>query len=369
MNKEIYVTHSSMPSYEEYITMIKPLWDTARLTNMGKYHKELEIKLKSYLGVPYISLMTNGHMALEMALQAMNLTGEVITTPFSFVSTVHAIVRNGLKPVFCDINPQNYTMDVDKIEELITEQTSAIVPVHVYGQVCNVEQIEKIAQKYHLKVVYDAAHAFGVTKDGKSILNWGDASILSFHATKVFHTAEGGAVVFHNEEYGRALYGLKNFGIRDEITIDAIGSNAKMDELRAAMGLCNLKYLEENIVRRKTIVNHYRELLKKVEWLDLLKEQDGVKSNYAYFPIIIKENQNKISRDNLYTLLKEKGIFTRKYFYPLLSQCECYKEQFKNTDLSVAENIAERVLTLPLYAELSLSDVERICNYIISYFQ
>lgn len=357
-----------MPPYEEYIEMIKPLWETARLTNMGVYHKRLEEELQDFLGIPHISLMTNGHMALEMALQALKLDGEVITTPFTFVSTTHAIVRNGLTPVFCDINKDNYTIDVDKIENLITDKTCAIVPVHVYGQVCDVERIYEIAQRHGLKVVYDAAHAFGVTKNGTSIMNWGDASILSFHATKVFNSIEGGAVVYHDESYGRDLYGLKNFGIRNETIIDAVGANAKMDEFRAVMGLCNLKYVEENIKKRKLVVEHYRERLRNCDYLDLLEDQQGVVSNYAYFPIVINEKQCRISRDDLYNCLREKGIFARRYFYPLTSDSDCYSKIYGNYDLDVARMISNNVLTLPLYADLEIEEVDRICDIVLQEF-
>lgn len=366
MEKEkIYVTRPSMPPYEEYIEMIKPLWDNHSLTNMGDYHKKLEEELKKYLKVEYISLMTNGHMALEMALQAMDLRGEVITTPFTFVSTTHAIVRNGLTPVFCDINKNDYTIDAEKIEDLITEKTSAILPVHVYGRVCAVEKIESIARKHNLKVIYDAAHAFGVQYKGKSIALEGDASILSFHATKVFNTVEGGAVVYNNENLGKILYGLKNFGIRNEVVIDSVGANAKMDELRAIMGLCNLKYVDSEINRRKELVLLYRELLENVDGIKLLEEQKAVISNYAYFPIVIDEHKFGKTRDELYTILRENNIFSRRYFYPLTNECECFKNRFESGITPIARYISERVLTLPLYADLGKANVEYICDLII----
>ncbi|TCL59374.1 dTDP-4-amino-4,6-dideoxygalactose transaminase [Kineothrix alysoides] len=364
MDNNIYVTRSSMPPYEEYIEMIKPLWESHKLTNMGENHKKLESELKKYLGVKNVSLMTNGHMALEMALQAMHLSGEVITTPFTFVSTTHAIVRNNLTPVFCDINERDLTIDVDKIEELITEKTSAIVPVHVYGHICDVERIEQIAKKYNLKVIYDAAHAFGVTYKDRSITAYGDASILSFHATKVFNTIEGGAVVYESEKLGHELYGLKNFGIRNELTIDGVGANAKMDEFRAIMGLCNLKYVDQEARKRELIVSTYQKELNGINGIRYFDKQKSVRPNYSYFPIIIDENKYGICRDDLYDRLKEYGIFTRKYFYPLVSNTECYSKNYYYKNLEIASNISERVLTLPLYSELSIENVKRICGLI-----
>lgn len=363
-DSRIYVTRPSMPPYEEFIEMIKPLWTTHRLTNMGEYHKKLEKAMENYLGVNHVSLMTNGHMALEMILQAMNLEGEVITTPFTFVSTTHAIVRNGLTPVFCDINREDYTIDVDKIESLITERTSAILPVHVYGRVCDVDTVEKIAQKHHLKVIYDAAHAFGVKYRGNDITQYGDASILSFHATKAFNTIEGGAVVYNQKEVGEILYGLKNFGIRNEINIDSVGANAKMDEFRAIMGICNLKHVDEEIDKRRKVFLKYRDNLYGVKGIEFLPEQKGVTSNYAYFPILIDEKNYGRVRDELYNYLREKDIYTRRYFYPLTNECICYKHLFENESTPVAKYISERVLTLPLFADLKDEEVDRICRYI-----
>lgn len=366
-DSKIYVTRSSMPPYEEYIEMIKPLWDTHRLTNMGEYHKKLEVELSKYLGVSHISLMTNGHMALEMILQAMNLKGEIITTPFTFVSTTHAIVRNGLTPVFCDIYKNDYTIDADKIEDLITEKTSAILPVHVYGRMCNVEKIDEIAQRHHLKVIYDAAHAFGVRYREYGVAQYGDAAILSFHATKVFNTVEGGAVAYHQDELGESLYGLKNFGIRNDVTIDSVGANAKMDEFRAIMGLCNLKHIDEEIAKRKNIYLKYMETLDEVKGIEILPEQKNVVSNYAYFPILVDEKRYGRTRDELYNYLRGKDIYTRKYFYPLTSECCCYKAQLGTKDTPVAKYVSERILTLPLFAELEMSEVNRICNYIVEF--
>ncbi len=364
--KEIFVTKSSMPPYEEYIEMIKPLWDSHRLTNMGEYHNRFEKQLKDYLQAEEVSLMTNGHLALELVIQAIGLPagGEVITTPFTFISTTHAIVRNGLKPVFCDINADNYTMDVSKMEGLITENTVAIVPVHVYGQVCDVKAIEKLAHKYHLKVIYDAAHAFGVMYEGKSVLGYGDASVLSFHATKVFHTVEGGAVVYQDKKLGTELYRLKNFGIQNEILIDKAGSNAKLDELRAIMGLCNLKYIDAEIEKRGKVEERYRDNLKDIAGLHILKPQEDVRENYAYFPVVFDKNILGYGRDDVYCHLRKNQIYTRKYFYPLTCDAECYKGNFIDCQITTARKIADSVLTLPMYADLAVEEVDRICEYI-----
>jgi len=365
MNK-ILVTQSSMPPLEEYVEEIKSIWDSHWLTNMGVKHKELEKELLEYLSVPNISLMTNGHLALELAIQAMGLKGEVITTPFTFASTTHAIVRNGLTPVFCDVNADDYTIDVNQIESLITDKTSAIIPVHVYGNVCNVEEIERIAKKYDIKVIYDAAHAFGIKCKGKGIGEFGDASMFSFHATKVFNTIEGGAVCFHNEELGLQLYRLKNFGIRNEDTIDSVGANAKMNEFQASMGLCNLRHIDVELAKRKNVVARYREKLGEVEGIQLSPIQDGVESNYAYFPVVFNENEFGVTRNEVYTVLKENGIFSRKYFYPLTNTFECFHGIYDVNLTPVALHISKRVLTLPLYADLKLEDVDRICEVILS---
>lgn len=365
MKRPIYVTKSSMPPLEEYVEMIKHLWDSHWLTNMGEYHQELENRLKNYLNVNEISIMTNGHLALELAIQAMGLVeGEVITTPFTFISTTHAIVRNGLKPVFCDINPEDYTMDINKIESLITERTRAILPVHVYGNVCNIEEIDKIANKYNLNVIYDAAHTFGASYKGRSIASYGDASVLSFHATKVFNTIEGGAVVHNNPEFGKELYKLKNFGIKNEEIIDGIGANAKMDEFRAIMGICNLRYIENEIQKRKIVVERYKEKLDNIEGICLLGEQKNVNSNYAYFPVVFDECKFHYSRDDVYETLKKNNIYARKYFYPLTNEVDCYKDNYQTDKTPIAEYISRRILTLPLYAGLEIEDVDRICEII-----
>lgn len=366
MEDKIMVTRSSMPTLEEYIEEIRELWDTHWLTNMGNKHKRLQERLVEYLNVEHIDLLTNGHMALELSLQAMRLEGEVITTPFTFASTTHAIVRNGLKPVFCDINPNNFTIDVEKIEQLVTDKTCAIVPVHVYGNICNVNEIERIAQKYHLKVIYDAAHAFGVTYKGKGIGDYGDASCFSFHATKVFNTIEGGAVAFHNEDFGLDLYRLKNFGIRNQELVDAIGANAKMNEFCAAMGLCNLNHIDEEINKRKIVVERYRERLLGIAGIQLNPIQEDVKPNYSYFPIVIDENTFGVDRNYVFEKLKNEGILARKYFYPITSSFDCYKGQFDVYQTPTALQVSLRVLTLPLYSDLSLETVNRICDIISS---
>ena len=361
---KIMVTRSSMPELNEYIEEIKDIWDSHWMTNMGVKHQKLEEELKKYLGVPDISLMTNGHLSLELGIQALNLSGEVITTPFTFASTTHAIVRNGLKPVFCDINPVDYTIDVTKIEALITDKTSAIIPVHVYGNICNVEEIDRIAKKYGLKVAYDAAHTFGETYNNIGVGNFGDASMFSFHATKVFNTIEGGAVTFHDPELGKQLYNLKNFGIKNEETVDGIGANAKMNEFQAAMGLCNLKHVDQNIEKRKIVVMKYRELLSGIDGIILTASQEKVKSNYAYFPVVIDEKKFGYTRNEVCEELKKNGIYARKYFYPLTNQFDCYKHLYNVEQTPVALYISKRVLTLPLYPDLCLEDVERICNVI-----
>ena len=354
-----------MPSMEEYIEEIRSIWDSHWLTNMGEKHKALQAELQKYMGVPAVELLTNGHMALELSLQAMNLQGEVITTPFTFASTTHAIVRNGLEPVFCDIDPETYTMDVTQIERLITDRTCAILPVHVYGNVCNIEEIERIAHKYGLKVLYDAAHTFGETYKGQGIGNFGDASCFSFHATKVFNTIEGGAVCYRDPDMGRRLYELKNFGIHGPEEVDAVGANAKMNEFCAAMGLCNLRHVDEEIVKRRAVVERYREHLEGVDGLRLNVQQPEVRSNYAYFPVVFDENLFGASRNEVMDALAQNGIGARKYFYPLTNTFECFHGKYDVDATPVALHVAKRVLTLPLYADLSMEDVDRICKIVL----
>lgn len=365
MDNKILVTRSSMPSMEEYIEEIRSIWDSHWLTNMGEKHKALQAELRKYMGVPNVELLTNGHMALELSLQAMNLQGEVITTPFTFASTTHAIVRNGLEPVFCDIDPETYTMDVTQIERLITDRTCAILPVHVYGNVCNIEEIERIAHKYGLKVLYDAAHTFGETYKGQGIGNFGDASCFSFHATKVFNTIEGGAVCYRDPDMGRRLYELKNFGIHGPEEVDAVGANAKMNEFCAAMGLCNLRHVDEEIAKRRAVVERYREHLEGVDGLRLNAQQPEVRSNYAYFPVVFDENLFGASRNEVMDALAQNGIGARKYFYPLTNTFECFHGKYDVDATPVALHVAKRVLTLPLYADLSMEDVDRICKIVL----
>ena len=361
----INVTRSSMPAFDEYLEEIKEVWNSCWLTNMGPKHKQFQEQLKDFLEVDNVDLFCNGHMALEMAIQAMGLTGEVITTPFTFASTTHAIVRNGLTPVFCDIEPDTYTIDTTKIEALITDKTSAIIPVHVYGNVCNIEEIERIAKKHGLKVIYDAAHAFGEKYKGRGVGSFSDDSMFSFHATKVFHTIEGGAVCFHDEDFGLDLYRLKNFGIRDAETVDAVGANAKMNEFAAAMGICNLRHLEGEIAKRKQAAHRYRKHLEGVARLKLPFKQETVNYNFAYFPVLFDKEVFGKSRDEVADKLKENGIAARKYFYPLSNDFDCYKDKYDVNDTPVARDIALKVLTLPLYADLAMEDIDRICQIIL----
>jgi dTDP-4-amino-4,6-dideoxygalactose transaminase len=363
MGNLIQVTRSSMPSIEEYIEEIKDMWESHWLTNMGVKHKQLGAELSRYLDTSNITLYTNGHLALECAIAAFNLSGEVITTPFTFASTTHAIVRNGLEPVFCDINSDDYTIDTDKLESMITNKTSAIIPVHVYGNICNINEIERIAKKYDLKVIYDAAHAFGVTFDGVGVAKFGDASMFSFHATKVFHTIEGGAVTYKDGSLSKKLNDLKNFGITGPESVEYVGGNAKMNEFQAAMGICNLRHVEGEIAKRKIVVETYVKRLSGVSGIRLCKPQTGVKSNYAYFPVVF--DGYKMSRDEVFEKLKAENIYARKYFYPLTNSFECYKGRFDVGKTSVAKYVADRVLTLPLYADLAIDDVNRICDIIL----
>lgn len=363
----INVTRSSMPIYEEYCEEIKELWDSHWLTNMGAKHQQLEADLKRYLDVPHITLYVNGHLALENILESYGWEkgSEVITTPFTFASTTHSIVRCGYVPVFCDVNAEDYTIDVTKIESLITDKTVAIMPVHVYGNLCDVEAIQKIANKHRLKVIYDAAHAFGAFYKGVSSANFGDASMFSFHATKVYNTIEGGALCYHDERLKKNLDIWKNFGISGQETV-AVGGNAKMNEFQAAMGICNLRHLDDEIAKRKAVVEHYVKRLSGVGGILLCKEQQDVTPNYAYFPVVF--DGYKYNRDEVFTMLAENDIVARKYFYPLTNSFDCYKGQagFDPNATPVAKHIAERVLTLPLYADLSLEDVDRICDIILA---
>lgn len=363
----IMVTRSSMPSLEDYIEEIKPIFESHHLTNMGPVYKKFQKQLDDYLGVKQLSLFANGHMALEMAIHALGLRredGEVITTPFTFVSTTHAIVRNGLKPVFCDIDPDTYTIDASKIESLITDKTVAIIPVHVYGNLCDVETIEKIAKKHDLKVIYDAAHAFGVKYKGVGVGNFGDASMFSFHATKVFNTIEGGAIAFSDKQYCEKLHELKNFGIHGQDDVIGIGGNAKLDEFRAAMGICNLRRIDECIASRKTAYEQYRSRLDGIKGINLCKPQKDVESNYAYFPVYFDKQELGKSRDDVFEQLKEQDIFARKYFYPAINELSCYADQF-DQNTPVAHDVSMSILTLPMYEGLPVEDIDRICDIIL----
>ena len=368
MAEHINVTRSSMPGFEEYCEEIRQLWDSRWLTNMGIKHRQLEKELNAYLQVPHTVLYTNGHLALEQVLRAMEFPvgAEVITTPFTFVSTTHAIVNNGLVPVFCDVNDRDYTMDENKIESLITEKTVAIVPVHVYGNLCHVDAIQSIAERHGLKVIYDAAHAFGVSWKGVSSACFGDASMFSFHATKVFNTIEGGAVCFRQEGLEEKLNRLKNFGLAGQEECACIGGNAKMSEFQAAMGICNLRHLDGEIASRKAVVERYRQHLSGIPGLRLCPEQEGVTSNYAYFPVVF--DGYKYTRDAVFEKLGREGITARKYFFPLTSDFACYRDfpTAGGEKTPVAKHIAARVLTLPLYAGLALEDVDRICGIILN---
>ena len=366
----IQVTRSSMPDYEEYCREIRSMWDSHWLTNMGEKHRQLESDLKAYLDTPNIVLYTNGHLALEDAIAAMDLPegGEVITTPFTFASTTHAIVRKGLKPVFCDIRLSDFTMDPEKIRPLITDKTCAILPVHVYGNICDTEAIAAIAEEYGLKVIYDAAHAFGVRKNGISAANFGDVSMFSFHATKVFNTIEGGALCFRDSSLTEEFNDRKNFGIRNPQEVVFVGGNAKMNEFQAAFGICNLRHVDEEIAKRRKADALYRRLLegqKGIVIQRLSPEDEANRHNYAYFPVLF--DGYRMSRDEVSDALKAHGIMARKYFWPLTSSFECYRgETFADPSKTpCAGYAAERILTLPLYADLTEEDVRRICAVIL----
>lgn len=364
--QQILVTRSSMPTFDEYVNEIAPLWESHWLTNMGEKHKELEARLKEQLDVKNIALFTNGHSALECILEAMQLPrgSEVITTPFTFASTTHAIVRKGLTPVFADIKPEDFTIDPKSIEELITPRTAAIVPVHVYGLPCDVMAIQEIADKHGLKVIYDAAHAFDVKIDNRSIANFGDASMFSFHATKVFNTIEGGAVCFHDPALYDVLNQWKNFGITGPEDVVYIGGNAKMNEFCAAMGLCNLRHLNDEIAKRKVVAECYWDNLDGVSGVRVFRPGSGVKYNYSYMPVTFDSSEFGVTRNEVFDALAEAGISARKYFYPLVNDYECYRAVYASERTPVAKYAADTVLTLPMYADLALNDVERICDII-----
>ena len=365
-NKPIYVTLSFIPPLEEFNEYLKQIWESKWLTNNGPFHQQLEHAMCDYLGVKYISLFSNGTLALITALQALKITGEVITTPYSFVATTHALWWNNIKPVFVDIEPRRFTLDPEKIEAAITPKTTAILPVHVYGLPCYIEEIEEIARRRGLRVIYDAAHTFGAKYKGQSIVSFGDLAILSFHATKVFNTFEGGAIVCHSAEMKHHIDNLKNFGFRGETVIEEPGINAKMNEVQAAMGLLQLKYIDQNIEKRKQVADLYRKELAHIEGIRFLSDLPEVKHNYAYFPILVDETKYGKSRDELYEELKKHNIFGRRYFYPLISQFPTYRglESAQQGKMPVAEKTASEVICLPIYPELPTEDVLRICSII-----
>jgi dTDP-4-amino-4,6-dideoxy-D-glucose transaminase len=362
----INVTKPFLPPLEEFEIYLKEIWKSGYITNNGPFHQKFEKELCDYLGVKYISLFTNGMLALVTAIRALQITGEVITTPYTFVATPHAIWWNGIKPVFVDIDPLSCNMDVNLIEAAITNQTAAILPVHVYGTPCDNQKIQEIACKNGLKVIYDAAHAFGVKKGYDSILNFGDLSILSFHATKVFNTFEGGAIVCHTAEMKQQIDFLKNFGFADEITVVGPGINAKMNEFQSALGLLQLKYFNQITEKRKKIDTHYRELLNNINGITLLPLPDDVTLNYGYFPIFVYKKEYGIDRDELYEKLKLNNIYARRYFYPLINHFPPYKEYKLN--LLVAEKISNEVICLPIYPDLSIVDIEKIVKTIKHYY-
>jgi dTDP-4-amino-4,6-dideoxygalactose transaminase len=356
-----------LPPAEEMAAALKEIWRKGQVTNFGAYHQALTEALQRYLHLPHITLFANGTLALMCTLKGLNITGEVITTPFTFAATAHALTWCGLSPQFVDIDPVTCTLDPSKIEEAIGPATSAILPVHVYGNPCNMKEIERIARVYNLRIIYDAAHAFGVEQNGESILKTGDASVVSFHATKVFTTIEGGAVACSDPSLQKRLDGLRNFGFDDETTIVLPGMNAKLDELRAACGWLSLKYVEQAIAKRKGVALRYREALREVEGISYIDDMSGVKHNYAYFPIFIDAVQYGCSRDELYTRLKEASIFCRRYFYPLLSQCAAYRDRAPDpaTHTPVAVKRAGSVLCLPMHHNLTEEEVERVLQVVV----
>lgn len=364
-NKQITVTSPLLPDLEEFHDMLKEIWASKWITNNGSFHKQLEKELAAYLKVPYISLFTNGTLPLITALQALRITGEVITTPYSFVATTHSLWWNGIKPVFVDVDPATCNLDPSKIEAAITPKTTAIMPVHCYGKPCDTKAIQEIADKYGLKVIYDAAHAFGVEVNGESVLNAGDMSTLSFHATKVYNTIEGGAMVMQDEVTKKRIDYLKNFGFANETTVVAPGINSKMDEMRSAYGLLNLRQVDAAIAARQKVANAYREALRDVEGISFFDDMPGVRHNYSYFPIFIDAERFGKTRDALYQEMKEANVLGRRYFYPLISEFSTYKGLPSATreNLPVAYRLADTVLCLPMHHDLSDADIERVLKF------
>lgn len=366
IDKPIYVTSPLLPSLEDFTFLLKEIWESKMLTNNGNFHQKLEEELAKYLKVPYLSLFTNGTLPLITALQAMRLTGEVITTPFSFVATTHSLWWNGIKPVFVDIEPETCNLDPSKIEAAITPRTTAIMPVHVYGKPCKTKEIQEIANKYGLKVIYDAAHAFGVEINGESILNFGDMATLSFHATKVYNTLEGGALVVHDEQTKKRIDYLKNFGFASETEVVAPGINSKVDEVRAAYGLLNLKQVDHAINSRRKVAIRYRDELQGVKGITFFNDIPGVRHNYSYFPIFINAEEYGMTRDELYFKMKEYNVFGRRYFYPLISTFSTYRglDSANPDNLPVATQMSNNVICLPMHHALSENEVEYILQII-----
>lgn len=367
-DKQITVTSPLIPDLDELNVLLKEIWDSKWITNNGRFHKQLEAELAKYLKVPYISLFTNGTLPLITALQALRITGEVITTPYSFVATTHSLWWNGIKPVFVDIDPDTCNLDPNKIEAAITPRTTAIMPVHCYGQPCDTKAIQDIADKYGLKVIYDAAHAFGVEVNGESLLKAGDMSTLSFHATKVYNTIEGGALIVHDENTKKRIDYLKNFGFANEVTVVAPGINGKMDEVRSAYGLINLRHVDKAIEARKKAADIYRSELNAVKGLRFYNDTENVRHNYSYFPIFIDENEYGMSRDELYFKMKEQNVLGRRYFYPLISEFPTYRglDSANSDNLPVATKIANSVICLPMHHDLSQNDIDRVLNIVIN---
>ena len=366
IDKPIYVTSPLLPSLEDFTFLLKEIWESKMLTNNGNFHQKLEEELAKYLKVPYLSLFTNGTLPLITALQAMRITGEVITTPFSFVATTHSLWWNGIKPVFVDIEPETCNLDPSKIEAAITPKTTAIMPVHVYGKPCKTKEIQEIANKYGLKVIYDAAHAFGVEINGESILNFGDMATLSFHATKVYNTLEGGALVVHDEQTKKRIDYLKNFGFASETEVVAPGINSKVDEVRAAYGLLNLKQVDHAINSRRKVAIRYRDELQGVKGITFFNDRPGVRHNYSYFPIFINAEEYGMTRDELYFKMKEHNVFGRRYFYPLISTFSTYRglDSANPDNLPIATQMSNNVICLPMHHALSENEVEYILQII-----
>lgn len=367
----IFVTQPSLPGLDEFVPYLEQIWENKILTNNGPYHQQLEKELAEFLGIPYISLFANGTLALVTALQVLRITGEVITTPYSFVASTHSLWWNNIKPVFVDVESEFCNLDPEKIEAAITPKTNAILPVHVYGNPCKVERIQEISDIYGLKIIYDAAHAFGVQFKGQSICNFGDLAVLSFHATKVFNTMEGGAIICHDAATKKRIDYLKNFGFADEIRVMAPGINSKMNEMQAALGLLQLKHHNENIEKRKIIADTYKQKLEGIKGISFLPDPENTNSNFAYFPVFVNEKEYGQSRDQLYEKLKQNGIYGRRYFFPLISEFPMYKglDSANPANLPVAKKVSGQVICLPIYPDLVLEDVKQISQLIKTFIE